>query len=167
MVEEISDIDRFEFDNMFVMFELTNTIKDREAIEKIENIILIYKTILSAKQSASQDDVDDVDDVPVVPVNISLANYNSKDIQFFQNKYRSITLKFFSKYKQYYYCDIISELTKKNLDDLIKDMDKDSIPPTSGGNAKVTKINKKEILGRERCIYKKAGDRKEYLKHKG
>ena len=38
---------------------------------------------------------------------------------------------------------------------------------TSGGNAKVTKINKKEILGRERCIYKKTGDRKEYLKHKG
>lgn len=37
----------------------------------------------------------------------------------------------------------------------------------NGGNAKVTKINKKEILGRERCIYKKAGDRKEYLKHKG
>lgn len=37
----------------------------------------------------------------------------------------------------------------------------------NGGNAKVTKINKKEILGRERCIYKKPGDRKEYLKHKG
>jgi len=37
----------------------------------------------------------------------------------------------------------------------------------NGGNAKVTKINKKEILGMERCIYKKAGDRKEYLKHKG
>ena len=38
---------------------------------------------------------------------------------------------------------------------------------TSGGNAKVKKMAKKEILGRERCIYKKAGDRKEYLKHKG
>jgi hypothetical protein len=37
----------------------------------------------------------------------------------------------------------------------------------NGGNAKVTKINKKEICGRERCIYKKPGDRKEYLKHKG
>jgi hypothetical protein len=29
------------------------------------------------------------------------------------------------------------------------------------------KINKKEILGKVRCIYKKTGDRKEYIKHKG
>jgi hypothetical protein len=35
------------------------------------------------------------------------------------------------------------------------------------GNTKIIKINKKEILGRVRCIYKKAGDRKEYVKHKG
>jgi hypothetical protein len=27
--------------------------------------------------------------------------------------------------------------------------------------------NKKEILGKVRCIYKKTGDRKEYIKHKG
>ena len=26
---------------------------------------------------------------------------------------------------------------------------------------------KKEILGKQRCIYKKAGDRKEYVKYKG
>jgi hypothetical protein len=36
-----------------------------------------------------------------------------------------------------------------------------------GGNTKVKKMAKKEICGRERCIYKKPGDRKEYLKHKG
>ena len=35
------------------------------------------------------------------------------------------------------------------------------------GNTKIIKINKKEILGRVRCIYKKTGDRKEYVKHKG
>ena len=29
------------------------------------------------------------------------------------------------------------------------------------------KAHKKEILGKERCIYKMSGDRKEYLKHKG
>lgn len=36
-----------------------------------------------------------------------------------------------------------------------------------GGNAKITKQSKKSILGKERCIYKKAGDRKEYLRYKG
>ena len=126
-MEEISDIERYEFDTMFV---LTDTIKDRsedsKAKENIENIIHIYKTILSAKQSASQDDVDNV---PVVHVDFSLANYNSKDTQFFQNKYKSITLELFSKYKQYYYCDIISELTNEKLDVLIKNMDKKAYPP--------------------------------------
>ncbi len=41
---------------------------------------------------------------------------------------------------------------------------------TRGGNInniKIKKTAKKEILGKERCIYKKSGDRKEYLKHKG
>jgi hypothetical protein len=36
-----------------------------------------------------------------------------------------------------------------------------------GGNTKITRTSKKEILGKERCIYKKSGDRKEYVKHKG
>jgi hypothetical protein len=37
------------------------------------------------------------------------------------------------------------------------------VTPVTGGK----KINKKEILGKVRCIYKKTGDRKEYIKHKG
>jgi hypothetical protein len=66
----------------------------------------------------------------------------------------------------------------KNLLDLINDTDipvrekviDDFRKSFKGGNInniKIKKTVKKEILGKERCIYKKSGDRKEYLKHKG
>jgi len=38
---------------------------------------------------------------------------------------------------------------------------------TTGGSPKIKKTNKKDILGKERCIYKISGDRKEYVKYKG
>jgi hypothetical protein len=44
---------------------------------------------------------------------------------------------------------------------------KDFFQTFGGGNIKIKKTVKKEILGKERCIYKKSGDRKEYLKYKG
>jgi hypothetical protein len=36
-----------------------------------------------------------------------------------------------------------------------------------GGKSKITKINKKDILGELRCIYAISGDRKKYVKYKG
>jgi hypothetical protein len=45
---------------------------------------------------------------------------------------------------------------------------KSYLPKFNGGNGNTKKkINKKMILGKERCIYTKLGDRKEYLKYKG
>jgi len=53
--------------------------------------------------------------------------------------------------------------TKEDFEELIKGLSHQS----GGGNAKITKKFKKTILGKVRCIYKKAGDRKEYLRYKG
>jgi hypothetical protein len=61
--------------------------------------------------------------------------------------------------------DAYNEYTNNNetvdnmsLNDFIK------INKSVGGNRK---INKKSILGKERCIYAIQGDRKEYLRYKG
>lgn len=40
-------------------------------------------------------------------------------------------------------------------------------PKIRVGGGSYKKTNKKNILGKERCIYKKSGDRKEYIKYKG
>ena len=60
---------------------------------------------------------------------------------------------------------------KEQLDNLIETIDNKN-NPSSGGKKKVKPVKpamngKKEILGKQRCIYKKAGDRKEYVKYKG
>jgi hypothetical protein len=64
--------------------------------------------------------------------------------------------------------DAYNEYTKNNetvdnmsLNDFIKNN------KSVGGNRKINKKTKKSILGKERCIYKIQGDRKEYLRYKG
>jgi hypothetical protein len=39
-------------------------------------------------------------------------------------------------------------------------------PSQGGGKYQAKKMNKKDILGKERCIYKKQGDKREYVKYK-
>lgn len=63
---------------------------------------------------------------------------------------------------------------KEDLDKLIdntEDNDTTGDVVAKGGKptkpTKPTITGKKEILGKQRCIYKKVGDRKEYVKYKG
>jgi hypothetical protein len=58
--------------------------------------------------------------------------------------------------------NLIARLTEQ------KESLKSYLPNFGSGNGNTKKkINKKMILGKERCIYTKLGDRKEYLKYKG
>ena len=62
---------------------------------------------------------------------------------------------------------------KRQLEKLLENIgNNDNNNLSSGGKKKVKPVKpamngKKEILGKQRCIYKKAGDRKEYVKYKG
>jgi hypothetical protein len=67
----------------------------------------------------------------------------------------------------------VSNREPKKLSNFVSNLKKiitgtaDQQPYTSIGGVKIKKTNKKVVLGKERCIYKKPGDRKEYIKHKG
>ena len=68
------------------------------------------------------------------------------------------------------YNDLLKSYKERLNNESSKKIEKElgiSNPQNGSGNAKITKKSKKSILGKERCIYKKAGDRKEYLRYKG
>jgi len=54
-----------------------------------------------------------------------------------------------------------------NLKNKIKNEVVQDVSSVQPGGKKTKSVNRKEILGKERCIYKKTGDRKEYVKYKG
>ena len=70
----------------------------------------------------------------------------------------------------YLYSDLLQSYEDRLNNESSKEIEREleiSNPQNGSGNAKITKKSKKSILGKERCIYKKAGDRKEYLRYKG
>ena len=71
-------------------------------------------------------------------------------IKYNPNPTTSLTI---LKNKLTYYILGLQRLKEKNVEYL--------------GGGKYKMHSKKEILGKMRCIYKKEGDRKEYIKHKG
>lgn len=98
-------------------------------------------------------------------------HYNSKDIddynQGFNNKTAGSAFDAFMKER---YGDTtindFNEKFKENKNLTFSQFQK-TLQQSGGGNAKITKKSKKSILGKERCIYKIQGDRKEYLRYKG
>ena len=87
-----------------------------------------------------------------------------------QNKPELFLNDFLQKRYGNYIIDSYNEYTstQETVDNMsLEDFIKTLPAQNGGGNAKITKKTKKSILGKDRCIYKKAGDRKEYLRYKG
>ena len=77
-----------------------------------------------------------------------------------------------NKYRKTALLYLLTNNSIGNLNSRIKNnvISKELLNISQGGNRKtntVKKINKKTILGKERCIYAIQGDRKEYLRYKG
>ncbi len=152
-----------------------NNANDIETIDEIDNLINVLITQIKLIINKNKDDLmknkDDVknkdDDLLYDNLLAEIKNILSED---YLNKYNEKAPRQTSKEelrKRFNNLIFIDEYISTEISKEISDAKAQPRQYRVGGNAKVKKINKKEILGKERCIYKKPGDRKEYLKHKG
>lgn len=133
-------------DLIYVIFGieyLTEKLGKTDDKGKQQNITLELKTLNEHKTIIEKiiQELQELQKEKVLDVNTIIAYYN---------RLPSIHKDIFKKYFATYYTKI-----------------KASLPTMTGAGGKIKRHAKKEILGKERCIYKKTGDRKEYVKHKG
>jgi len=91
----------------------------------------------------------------------------AEDIENLQLKIR-LSPEEFEKHQEEQIEQQIKENQKERRKKIMETFKKQPQQSRGGNNKnKPNIIVRKEILGKERCIYKKVGDRKEYVKHKG
>lgn len=168
------------YEKKMSLFRLLNNISEekyKEIIEKnavemglLTNLSLSYRTgIVEFILNYWEEEYNNNKNLTLI--NFLKTHYNSKDIDDYEHGLNNITKgSGFDAFMKERYGDTtinnFNEEFKGNKNLTFSQFQK-NLQQSGGGNAKITKKSKKSILGKERCIYKIQGDRKEYLRYKG
>ena len=155
--------------------------KFKEELKKKENKKLINELIKAFKNLYAQIDINEdlINDLNEKKKLIQKVNPNDDEIVAAANYLLSKLDDFYDleddlkvnsdNIQKIFSTDILFPL--KKIEDLADKLRRDTRKPRSGGGRKPKHCKntgiKKEILGKERCIYKIQGDRKEYITYKG
>ena len=155
--------------------------KFKEELKKKENKKLINELLEAFKNLYAQIDINEdlINDLNEKKKLIQKVNPNDDEIVAAANYLLSELDEFYDleddlkvnsdNIQKIFSTDILFPL--KKIEDLADKLRRDTRKPRSGGGRKPKHCKntgiKKEILGKERCIYKIQGDRKEYITYKG